>query len=50
MGRNPYWSPFGSEELIEAAQRGIRDLHAAHQVLHIQRKDAVLRATRDLTR
>ncbi|WP_284742661.1 alpha/beta hydrolase [Amycolatopsis sp. RTGN1] len=67
MGRNPYWSQFGSEELIQAAQRGIRDLHAsiaagssrgehrvlddaAHQFLHIQRKDAVLRAIRDLTR
>ncbi|MEV6871787.1 alpha/beta hydrolase [Amycolatopsis sp. NPDC051128] len=65
MGRNPYWTQFGSEELIEAAQRGIRDLHASiaagvprgehrvlddatHQFLHIERKDAVLRAIRDL--
>ncbi|WP_410573431.1 alpha/beta fold hydrolase [Amycolatopsis sp. cmx-4-61] len=29
MGRNPYWARFGSEELIAAAQRGIRDLHAS---------------------
>lgn len=66
MGRNPYWSQFGSEELITAAQRGIRDLHAsiaaavprgehrvlddaAHQFLHIQREDAVVRAIRDLS-